>query len=55
MNKLKVLGLIRHLLTAAGGIAVGLGYAQEGIVTEAIGAIMTLAGIVTSYYAPEKA
>jgi hypothetical protein len=54
MNKFAILGILRHVLTAGGGVAVGLGYADQGTVTELIGAALTIAGFVLSIYAPEK-
>lgn len=40
-----VLGLIRHILTIAGGYLVAQGALEQGQVTEAIGALVTLAGV----------
>lgn len=37
-------GQIRHILTALGGALVAFGVVEEGIVTEGIGALMTLIG-----------
>ena len=41
-------GLIRHVLTFAGGIVVAKGLASDSNVSEAIGAAMTIIGAVWS-------
>ena len=48
MTKEQVLGIIRHGLTFIGGILIVKGIADEGMVTEAIGAIVTAVGAVWS-------
>ena len=48
MNKEKVLGLFRHVLTFMGGILVAKGILDEGMLTDLVGAIITLAGGVWS-------
>ena len=48
MNKEQVLGIIRHTLTFVGGILIIKGLAAEGMVNEAIGAVMTAVGAVWS-------
>lgn len=57
----KIVGLIRHILTAAGVILVALGILTEdvfGQISEAImtivGALTTLISIIMSWTAPEK-
>lgn len=45
MNKETLLPLIRHILTAAGSFIVAKGIADDGTITEAIGALMTLISI----------
>jgi hypothetical protein len=54
MNKLRILGLIRHLLTFAGGYFVASGKLDEGTVNEATAAGVTLIGVIWSLIAPEK-
>jgi hypothetical protein len=54
MNKLSILGIARHLLTFGGGIAVAKGIVDEGIVTELVGAVITILGFILSFIAPEK-
>lgn len=48
MSKDQVLGLIRHVLTFAGGILVSKGILDEGMVVEAVGAVIGLIGTVWS-------
>jgi hypothetical protein len=48
MTKEQVLGLIRHTLTFVGGILIVQGIADEGMITEAIGAVVTAVGAVWS-------
>jgi hypothetical protein len=48
MNKEQVLGIIRHALTFIGGIIIIKGMASEGMVGEAIGAVVTAVGAVWS-------
>jgi hypothetical protein len=54
MKKEQVLGLVRHLLTIGGGIAINRGIADETLVTEIIGGILTFVGIAWSIYSPDK-
>jgi len=54
MNE-KVSGLIRHALTAIGGFVVAKGLIEESLVQDAIGAILTIVGIVWSVVAKKKA
>lgn len=54
MNE-KVSGLIRHALTAIGGFVVAKGLIEESLVQDAIGAILTLVGVVWSVVAKKKA
>jgi len=54
MNKNKVMGIIRHMLTFAGGYVTARGWLDEGTVTELIGAAVTITGVLWSYLAPEK-
>jgi hypothetical protein len=50
----KVSGIIRHALTFGGGFLVAKGIVPEGMLEEAVGALMTIIGIIWSYKAPEK-
>jgi hypothetical protein len=48
MSKEKILGIIRHTLTFAGGLLVMKGLIDETIVSEVIGGVMTLIGTIWS-------
>jgi len=48
MKQEQVMGIIRHTLTFVGGILIIKGLAEEGVVNEAIGAVMTAVGAVWS-------
>lgn len=48
MNKDQSLGLIRHILTFAGGILMAKGMVTEGMLTDMVGAIMSLIGVIWS-------
>lgn len=50
MTKSQLMGLIRHILTAAGGIAIAFGYIDEGVVESIIGAVMLLVGVAWSFW-----
>lgn len=44
MKKEQILGLIRHTLTFVGGLLVMKGLVDETIITEVVGAFVTLVG-----------
>lgn len=46
----EILGIIRHVLTSAGGALVTTGWATNGQVQDAVGALMVLGGIAWSIY-----
>lgn len=50
MDKLVVLALVRHLLTFGGGFLVADGSLSEPEMTEAVGAIAALGGIIWSVF-----
>lgn len=54
MNKEVILGLVRHVLTAAGGAVVGNGLLAADEVTAAVGAIVTILGLVWSVLDKKK-
>lgn len=54
MNKQQTLGLIRHILTVAGGFAVAKGIGSEGLFEEITGALLVVIGGSWSLIAPEK-
>lgn len=48
MNKEAILGVVRHILTAAGGYLVAKGQVDAEVVAQAVGAIVTLVGLAWS-------
>lgn len=48
MSKPQLLGIIRHVLTFAGGILMAKGILTEGMVSDIVGALMTLIGTIWS-------
>ena len=48
MNKEKVLGILRHTLTFVGGILVAKGIVDETVISEVVGALITVIGGVWS-------
>lgn len=55
MNKDAILGIVRHVLTFAGGYIAAKGIVDQAIVNEGIGATMTLIGIIWSVYSKKAA
>ena len=55
LTKEQVLGIIRHALTFIGGIVIARGLADETVVTEIIGGVVTLVGAIWSIVAKNKA
>lgn len=50
MNKEQILGIVRHVLTAAGAILAIKGYTDEGTATLIVGALMTAIGGIWSIF-----
>lgn len=48
MKKDQILGIVRHLLTFAGGFVVAKGIADAALIQEAIGGIVTIIGAIWS-------
>lgn len=48
MNKDQILGLLRHILTFGGGLAVAKGLMNDTQSTELIGALITVVGSIWS-------
>lgn len=48
MTKEAILGFARHILTFGGGLLVTNGYLEQGEIEVAVGAVITLAGLVWS-------
>jgi hypothetical protein len=55
LTKEQVFGIIRHALTAVGGALVAKGVIDEAGLTEAVGALVALIGVVWSAIAKRKA
>jgi hypothetical protein len=54
MDQTEILGIVRHVLTTAGGALVANGYATSGQAQDAIGAIMVLIGLGWSLYQKQQ-
>ena len=54
MNSTQVMGFVRHVLTFAGGWVVAQGWLDEGTMMELVGAVVTVVGVIWSFFAPEK-
>jgi len=54
MNKKKMLGQVRHILTAIGLYLVATGQISDPGMQEAIGLVMSIIGHVWSWKSPEK-
>jgi hypothetical protein len=48
MTKDQTLGVIRHILTFAGGVLMAQGVVSEGMASDLVGALMTLIGTIWS-------
>jgi hypothetical protein len=55
LTKQQVLGIIRHTLTFIGGLFIAKGVVDEAIVTEIIGAAITLTGAIWSIVVKNEA
>ena len=51
----QILGIVRHTLTFVGGIVIARGLADETVVTEIIGGVVTLVGAIWSIIDKNKA
>lgn len=50
MTKSQILGLLRHVATAVGGGLIISGKADETLVQESVGALLTIVGLVWSLW-----
>jgi hypothetical protein len=50
MNSDQILGIVRHVLTAAGGILVSKGYVDDANLQLTVGALATIIGVVWSVF-----
>ena len=48
MKKEQIIGIIRHILTFAGGVIIAKGLANDAVILELIGSVTTLIGGVWS-------
>jgi hypothetical protein len=48
MNKEQVLGIVRHILTFAGGVLVLKGVLDDSLLSELVGGVTTLTGTIWS-------
>ena len=53
-HKAKFKGQVRSVMIALGGIAVGAGYMDEGVMVEIVGGVVALTGAVWSWIDPAK-
>ncbi len=54
MDKTVWLGFVRHALTMVGGVLIAKGWVSESVWPEVLGAVMTLIGLVASWYSKQK-
>ena len=54
MNKEKIAGVIRHVMTFGGGYAVSKGWIDESMVPELIGAVIAVFGVIWSFAAKKE-
>jgi len=55
MNQEQVMGILRHVITIAGGFLVAQGLVTDGAMTEIIGGLMAAIGTGWSWYAKTDA
>jgi hypothetical protein len=54
MNKEQVLGIARHILTFVGGVLLAKGYADESVIEELTGGLITILGASWSIVVKNK-
>lgn len=54
MNSDQIIGLVRHLLTTAGGILVAKGVIDETSMVTVVGSLATIIGVAWSVYAKRR-
>lgn len=54
MSGEQISGIVRHVLTFGGGIAVGKGWVDEVTMTAIVGGVVTIVGAVWSFWAKKK-
>jgi hypothetical protein len=50
LNKDTIMGFVRHVLTLVGGGLVSYGLADESVIPELVGAVITIVGFVWSAF-----
>ena len=55
LTKEQVMGIVRHTLTFVGGLLIAKGLIDESMLTEVVGALTTLSGVIWSIVAKNKA
>jgi hypothetical protein len=55
MNQDQIFGIIRHVLTTLGGVAVTKGWIDEESILELTGLVMSAVGFVWSFWIKKKA
>lgn len=55
LSQEQIFGILRHILTAAGGALVAKGAIDEATLMEGVGAVITLVGVVWSYIVKKNA
>ena len=51
MNREQLMGIVRHIVTAIGGVGVSAGYLSESDVTTLAGGVAILVGLAASFIA----
>lgn len=54
LNQEQIMGFIRHGLTIVGGVLIAKGWADSELMSQAVGALMGLAGVAWSWYVKIK-
>lgn len=55
LTKEQVMGIVRHTLTFVGGLLITKGLIDESMLSEVVGALTTLSGVIWSIVAKNKA
>lgn len=55
LTKEQVMGIVRHTLTFVGGLLITKGLIDESMLTDVVGALTTLSGVIWSIIAKNKA
>lgn len=55
LTKEQVMGIVRHTLTFVGGLSITKGLIDESMLSEVVGALTTLSGVIWSIVAKNKA